>query len=89
MCFASILRQWRKMIQLLLNKTTTIFSFYLYLRLTSHNSAFIRRRLYSKRKVKEYMSCDMRLSTMWYVRPANAKTSLGIRAVIPEPFLVA
>ena len=34
-CFASILRQWRKIIQLPLNKTTPHFSFYLCLRLTS------------------------------------------------------
>ena len=32
--------------------TVTKFSFYLCLRLTSPNYAFIRRRLYSKRKVK-------------------------------------
>ena len=27
-----------------------------------------------------YMSRDMRLATMWYVRPAKAQTSLRIRA---------
>ena len=31
----------------------------------------------------------MRLPTMWYVRPAKAQTSLRIRAVWPEPLLVA
>ena len=35
-----------------------IFSFYLCLRLTSPNYAFMRRRLYSKRKVKEYKYKD-------------------------------
>ena len=45
----------RKMIQLLWNKPRLIFSFYLCLRLTSPNYAFMRHRLYSKRKVKEYM----------------------------------
>ena len=34
-------------------------SFYLCLRLTSPNYAFMRRRLYSKRKVKEYLSILM------------------------------
>ena len=42
------------MIQLLLKKPRFIFSFYLCLRLISPNYAFMRRRLYSKRKVKEY-----------------------------------
>ena len=28
-----------------------------------------------------YMSRDMRFPTMWYVRPAEAQTSLRIRAV--------
>ena len=37
-----------------LSKTTPHFSFYLCLRLTSPNYAFMRRRLNSKRKVKEY-----------------------------------
>ena len=36
-----------------------------------------------------YMSRDMRFPTMWYVRPAKAQTSLCIRAVWPEPLLVA
>ena len=36
-----------------------------------------------------YMSHDMRFPTMWYVRPANAQTSLLIRAVWSEPLLVA
>ena len=47
----------RKMIQLLWNKPRLIFSFYLCLRLTSPNYAFMRHRLYSKQlqKVKEYM----------------------------------
>ena len=31
----------------------------------------------------------MRFPTMWYVRPANAQTSLRIRAVWSEPLLVA
>ena len=35
-------------------KTRLIFSFYLCLRLTSPNYAFMRRRLYRKLKVKEY-----------------------------------
>ena len=28
-----------------------------------------------------YLSCGMRFSTMWYVRPAKPQNSLGIRAV--------
>ena len=35
-------------------KPRLLFSFYLCLKLTSPNYAFMRRRLYSKRKVKEY-----------------------------------
>ena len=35
------------------------------------------------------LSHDMKFPTMWYVRPAKAQTSLGIRAVWSEPFLVA
>ena len=35
-------------------KTRLLFSFYLCLRLTSPNYAMMRRRLYSKRKVKLY-----------------------------------
>ena len=38
--------------KLLLNKTKPPFQFYLCLRLTSPNYAFMRCRLYSKRKVK-------------------------------------
>ena len=38
--------------KLLLNKTTPLYSFYLCLRLTSPNYAFMGRRLYSKLKVK-------------------------------------
>ena len=34
------------------------FSFYLCLRLTSPNYAFMRRRLYSKRKVKKYVTTE-------------------------------
>ena len=34
------------------------------------------------------ISCNMRFPTMWYVWPANAQTSLRIRAVWPEPLLV-
>ena len=51
MYFASITRKWSKMIQLLLNKTTPHFQFYLYLRLISPNYAFMRCRLYSAQKV--------------------------------------
>ena len=36
-----------------------------------------------------YMSRDMRIPTMWYVRPAMAKTSLRIRTDCSEPLLVA
>ena len=36
----------------ILNKFTPLFSFYLCLRLTSPNYAFMRRRLYSRQKVK-------------------------------------
>ena len=35
-----------------------------------------------------YMRRKMRFSTMWYVRPAKAQTSLGIRAVQSMPLLV-
>ena len=35
------------------------------------------------------MSRDMIFPTMWYVRPVKAQTSLRIRAVWSEPFLVA
>ena len=35
------------------------FSFYLFLWLTSPNYAFMRRRLYSKQKVKEYLKILM------------------------------
>ena len=37
----------------------------------------------------KYMSHDMRLPTMWYVRPAKAQTSLCIRTDWSEPLLVA
>ena len=40
-----------------------IFNFYLCLRSTSPNYAFMRRRLYSKRKVKEYNSDALRGET--------------------------
>ena len=30
---------------------------------------------------RNYMSCDMRFPTMWYVRPAKPHISLGIRSV--------
>ena len=43
----------------ILNKTTPHFQLYLCLRLTSPNYAFMRRRLYSKRKVKEYLALVM------------------------------
>ena len=33
------------------------------------------------------MRCEMRFSTMWYVRPAKAQTSLCIFAGLPEPLL--
>ena len=36
-----------------------------------------------------HMSRDMRFPTMWYIRPAKAKTSLRIRTVWSEPLLVA
>ena len=49
MCFASVLRYSYFWI-----KPRLIFSFHLCLRLTSPNYAFMRHRLYSKRKVKEY-----------------------------------
>ena len=29
----------------------------------------------------EYLNCDLRFPTMWYVRPAKAQTILRIRAV--------
>ena len=32
-------------------------------------------------KIETHMSRDMRFSTMWYVRPAKAQTSLRIQAV--------
>ena len=35
-----------------------------------------------------YMSHSMRFPTMWYVGPAKAQTSLRIRAVWSEPWLV-
>ena len=50
---------------------------------------------YRKRNVFEILehlpllSRDMRFSTMWYVRPAKAQTSLRIRAVWSDPLLVA
>ena len=50
MCFASILRYSYFWI-----KPRLILSFYLCFRLTSPNYAFMRRRPYSKRKVKEYL----------------------------------
>ena len=59
MFFASILREWRKMIQLLLNKTTPHFQL---LPMTSPNYEFMTRRLYSKRKVKEYQSTKLKLN---------------------------
>ena len=56
-------------------KPRLIFSFYLYLMLTSPNYAFMRRRLYSKRKVKEYNSerivgwnWTRRLKYLWLYR---------------------
>ena len=36
-----------------------------------------------------YISRDMGIPTMWYVRPAKPQTSLRIRAVWSEPLLVA
>ena len=36
-----------------------------------------------------YVSCGMKFSTMWYVRPAKPQTSLPIRAVWSEALLVA
>ena len=59
MRFASILRSWHKMIQLPLNKTGPHFQILLCLRLTSPNYAFMRYRLYSKRKVKEHGAHDL------------------------------
>ena len=44
---------------------------------------------YSKKARKTHMSRDMRFQTMWYVRPAQAQTSLRIHAVWSEPLLVA
>ena len=35
--------------------------------------------------LKNYMRCDMRFPTMWYVRPAKAQISLRARAVWSEP----
>ena len=35
----------------------------------------------TKQKSKQYMSRELRFPTMRYVRPANAQTSLRIRAV--------
>ena len=35
------------------------------------------------------LSRDMRIPTMWYVRPAKAQTSLRIRTCWPKPLLVA
>ena len=40
------------------------------------------------RYVYTYMSLNMRFPTMWYVRPAQAQTSLPICAVRSEPLLV-
>ena len=40
-------------------------------------------------QVHQDMSRDMKFSTMWYVRPAKAQTSLRIHAVWSEPLLVA
>ena len=40
-------------------------------------------------RLKTNMSYDMRLPTMWYVRPAKPQISLRIRAVWSEPLLVA
>ena len=36
-----------------------------------------------------YMSRDLRFPAMWYVRPTKAQIGLRIRAVWPEPLLVA
>ena len=54
MCFAPILRKWRKMIQLLLNKTTPQIQL-LPMPLPFTYFVLMRRRLYSKQKVKEYL----------------------------------
>ena len=43
----------------------------------------------AKNSVSHNMSRDMRFPPMWYVRPTKAQTSLGIRAVLSEPLLVA
>ena len=51
-------------IQLLLNKTTPHFSFYLCLRLTSPNYAFMRNRFYSKQKVFLCLSVSLSLGTI-------------------------
>ena len=47
--------------------------------------------IYSKKceHATRYISRDVRFPTMWYVRPANAQTSLCIRAIWSEPLLVA
>ena len=63
MCFTSI--------QLLLNKTTPHFHFYLCLRLTSPNYAFMRCRLYSNQKVIE---CIMLIFNDWIGHRGSTRT---------------
>ena len=45
--------------------------------------------LFSKKYSTFYLSHIMRFPTMWYMRQANAQTSLRIRADWSEPLLVA
>ena len=60
-------------------KPCLIFSFYLCLRLASPNYAFMRRHLYSKRKVKEYNKIDIlitRKPIYGGFRPSKTQTSI-------------
>ena len=44
---------------------------------------------FSKIQKKEYLSRDVRFSTMWSVRPAKSQINLRIGTVCPEPLPVA
>ena len=45
--------------------------------------------IYDTGHLQNYLSRDMKLPTMWYVRPAKHQICLRIYTVLSEPLLVA
>ena len=73
------------LMQVLLKQHTT----YLHKHQSSHLAVFLHHNNYNTCFTHPHVSRDMRFCTMWYMPPAQAQTSLHVRAVWSEPLQAA